>query len=146
MALALVAVFSILAATYALPSWQNAEIKRHATDVSQEYDYIVVGGGTAGLTVADRLSEDGKRNFLVVEYGPLAQDDSFMPLYNSPAPKFMYNLTSVPQTNLNNRTFPVANGVVLGGSSAVNGQFFDRGSAEDYNNWAQFPGNTGWDW
>jgi choline dehydrogenase-like flavoprotein len=66
---------------------------------------------------------------IVVEYGPLAQDDSFMPLYNNPAPKFMYNLTSVPQIHVNNRTFPVANGAVVGGGSAVNGQFFDRGSA-----------------
>jgi choline dehydrogenase-like flavoprotein len=82
----------------------------------------------------------------LIEYGPLAQDDSFMPLYNSPAPEFMYNLTSVPQPNVNNRTFPVANGAVVGGGSAVNGQFFDRGSAEDYNNWAKFPGNSGWDW
>jgi choline dehydrogenase-like flavoprotein len=69
-----------------------------------------------------------------------------MPLYNTPAPEFLYNLTSVPQTHVNNRTFPVANGAVVGGGSAVNGQFFDRGSAEDYDNWAKFPGNSGWDW
>jgi choline dehydrogenase-like flavoprotein len=82
----------------------------------------------------------------VVEYGPLAQDDSFMPLYNTPAPQYMYNLTSIPQRDVNNRTFPVANGAVVGGGSAVNGQFFDRGSAEDYNNWAKFEGNDGWNW
>jgi choline dehydrogenase-like flavoprotein len=69
-----------------------------------------------------------------------------MPLYNVPAPQFMYNLTSVPQVNVNNRTFPVANGAVVGGGSAVNGQFFDRGSAEDYNNWAKFAGNGDWNW
>jgi len=69
-----------------------------------------------------------------------------MPLYNAPSPRFMYNLTSVPQVNVNNRTFPVANGAVVGGGSTVNGQFFDRGSAEDYNNWAKFAGNSGWDW
>jgi choline dehydrogenase-like flavoprotein len=69
-----------------------------------------------------------------------------MPLYNTPAPEYLYNLTSVPQTHVNNRTFPVANGAVVGGGSAVNGQFFDRGSAEDYDNWAKFPGNSGWDW
>jgi choline dehydrogenase-like flavoprotein len=83
---------------------------------------------------------------LLVEYGPLAQDDSFMPLYNTPAAEFMYNLTSVPQGSVNNRTFPVANGAVVGGGSTVNGQFFDRGSAEDYNNWAKFPGNDDWGW
>jgi len=61
MVLVLVAVISLITSTQALPSWQNAEIKRGATDVAQEYDYIIIGGGTAGLTVADRLSEDGKR-------------------------------------------------------------------------------------
>jgi choline dehydrogenase-like flavoprotein len=69
-----------------------------------------------------------------------------MPLWNQPAPQFLYNLTSVPQVNVNNRTFPVANGAVVGGGSAVNGQFFDRGSAEDYDNWVKFSGNEGWDW
>jgi choline dehydrogenase-like flavoprotein len=82
----------------------------------------------------------------LVEYGPLAQDDSFMPLYDNPSRAFWYNLTSVPQRSVNNHTFPVLNGAVVGGGSAVNGQFFDRGSAEDYNNWAKFPGNSGWDW
>lgn len=129
-----------------IPSWKKAEVKRDASGLAKEYDYIVVGAGTAGTTIADRLSEDGRRSVILVEYGPLAQDDSFMPLYNTPAAKFMYNLTSVPQATVNNRTFPVANGAVVGGGSTVNGQFFDRGSAEDYNNWARFPGNNGWDW
>ncbi|KAL5121353.1 hypothetical protein ACEQ8H_000821 [Pleosporales sp. CAS-2024a] len=146
MARTLIIALAFSTIVQALPSWSNAEVKQGATDVAKEYDYIVVGAGTAGTTVADRLSENGKQTVLVVEYGRLAQDDSFMPLYNTPAPEFLYNLTSVPQTNVNNRTFPVANGAVVGGGSAVNGQFFDRGSAEDYNNWAKFPGNSGWDW
>lgn len=83
---------------------------------------------------------------LLIEYGSLAIDDSFMPPFNSPAPRFLYNLTSVPQPNANNRTFAVANGCAVGGGSAVNGQLFDRGSKHDYDNWAAFPGNKGWDW
>lgn len=66
--------------------------------------------------------------------------------HNTPAREFFYNLTSVPQSNVNNRTFPVANGCVVGGGSPVNGQFFDRGSRSDYDNWAKFDGNAGWDW
>ncbi|KAF2679649.1 GMC oxidoreductase [Lentithecium fluviatile CBS 122367] len=129
MAQTLTLALGFLSAVQALPTWSNAVVKRGAADVSQEYDYI-----------------DGKKTVLVIEYGPLSQDDSFMPLYNVPAAQFLYNLTSVPQVNVNNRTFPVANGAVVGGGSAVNGQFFDRGSAEDYNNWAKFSGNSGWDW
>ena len=49
----------------------RSEILRHARDVQESYDYVIVGGGTAGLTVADRLTEDGKTSVLVIEYGEL---------------------------------------------------------------------------
>lgn len=61
MAHTLLIALSFVAVVQALPSWSNAEVKQGATDVAKEYDYIVVGAGTAGTTVADRLSEDGKR-------------------------------------------------------------------------------------
>lgn len=82
----------------------------------------------------------------MIEYGSLALDDSFMPPWNVPAPEFLYNITSVPQPHVNNRTFPVINGRVVGGASAVNGQLHNRGSRHDYDSWAKFPGNEGWDW
>ncbi|KAJ4355151.1 hypothetical protein N0V95_003173 [Ascochyta clinopodiicola] len=82
----------------------------------------------------------------MIEFGSLALDDSFMPPWNVPAPEFLYNITSVPQPNVNNRTFPVINGRVVGGASAVNGQLHNRGSRHDYDNWSKFPGNEGWDW
>lgn len=62
----LVLALGFLTIVQALPSWKNAEVKRGATDVATEYDYIVAGAGTAGTTVADRLSEDGKRKQLLV--------------------------------------------------------------------------------
>lgn len=82
----------------------------------------------------------------MVEFGSLALDDSFMPPWNVPAPDFLYNVTSVAQPHVNNRTFPVINGRVVGGASAVNGQLHNRGSAHDYNNWARFAGNEDWNW
>jgi hypothetical protein len=53
----------------ALPSWKNAEVKQSITDVANEYDYIIVGAGTAGLTVADRLSEDSGRKWTITSLG-----------------------------------------------------------------------------
>lgn len=82
----------------------------------------------------------------MIEYGSLALDDSFMPPWNVPSSDFLYNITSVPQPHVNNRTFPVINGRAVGGASAVNGQLHTRGSKHDYDNIAKFAGNEGWDW
>ncbi|PGH01632.1 hypothetical protein AJ80_08978 [Polytolypa hystricis UAMH7299] len=120
---------------------------RHATlkgrgDLLDEYDFIVVGAGTAGLTVADRLSENGEFSVLVVEYGYLDHSPSITHVggprdLDAPADEYlaatrMYNISSVPQPGLKNTRKPAFCGAVVGESSAVNGMVFDRGSAEDY--------------
>ncbi|KAK3291154.1 uncharacterized protein B0H64DRAFT_43339 [Chaetomium fimeti] len=120
-------------------------------DVDEQYDYIIVGGGTAGLTVADRLSEDGESTVLVVEYGELSDAASirtvrggFMGTSNR---SHMYDIQSVPQTNLRNRTISVLAGKVVGGSSAVNAMMTVRGSAADYTRWGGFFSDTShWSW
>ncbi|MCJ1266131.1 hypothetical protein MMC22_006013 [Lobaria immixta] len=101
--------------------------------LKSSYDFIVVGGGTSGLTVADRLTENPRTSVLVIEYGYLVDGDDavLVPgLLNDT--RYVYNITSVPQQGLNNNTFTVPAGAVVGGGSAVNGMFFDRGSAPDY--------------
>ncbi|KAL2754836.1 hypothetical protein ACRALDRAFT_211543 [Sodiomyces alcalophilus JCM 7366] len=106
------------------------------------YDYIVVGGGTSGLTVANRL-----KSVLVVEYGDFADTIDvtvpFLTTYDQSAR--LYDMVSVPQVHLGNRTADLRIGNVVGGSSAVNGMAWDRGSAQDYDSWAAL-GNPGWDW
>lgn len=130
------------------------------------YDYIVFGAGTAGLTVADRLSETPHNTVLCIEYGYLDhsytirnvqfQCNTDFPPDPIAVPGIYFNLTrfynttSIPLKGLNNRTMNVANGAVGGGSSAVNGMFFDRGSAEDYDSWVAAAGEEyeeewGWD-
>lgn len=111
------------------------------------YDFVIVGGGTSGLTVADRLTE-ADVSVLVIEYGPLDkhEDQVLVPglldLDNTP---YWYNLTSTPQEGLNNRTFQVPAAAVVGGGTVINGMFFDRGTAADYDVWEQL-GNPGWGW
>lgn len=83
---------------------------------------------------------------IVIEYGHLVdQDDRVLVpglLDNTP---YLFNITSVPQRGLNNNTFAVPAGAVVGGGTAVNGMFFDRGSAPDYDAWVKL-GNPGWGW
>ncbi|KAH6633622.1 hypothetical protein C7974DRAFT_175501 [Boeremia exigua] len=111
------------------------------------YDYIVVGGGLTGLTVAARLSEDSSRTVLVIENGYLVDDVSTqVPSYaNSLNVGLMYDITSAPNVNLGGQTKPVYVGNVVGGGSVVNGMAFDRASAADYDAWERL-GNTGWNW
>jgi choline dehydrogenase-like flavoprotein len=81
---------------------------------------------------------------LIVEYGYLDNDQSVLePSRGFPAARNMYNLTSLPQAGLNNRRNQIFSAAVVGGGSAVNGMFGDRGAAIDYDNWEAL-GNPGW--
>ncbi|KAI4929040.1 hypothetical protein J4E85_005664 [Alternaria conjuncta] len=115
--------------------------------LNQTYDYIIVGGGTSGLTVANRLTENGKHTVLVIEYGNLVNDPSILVPANTlsftPTPERYFNFTPVPNPGLNNDTTSPLAAAIVGGSSAVNGMFFDRGSEADYDAWETL-GNKGW--
>lgn len=82
-----------------------------------------------------------------MEYGPLEANLEILTpaigLTNFPAD--MYNYTSLPQPGIRNQTAVLRGGAIVGGGSAVNSMFFDRGSAEDYDNWERL-GNPGWGW
>ena len=112
----------------------------------QGYDYIVVGAGSAGAVVANRLSADARNTVLLLEAGPANHPWSRIPigyarLIANPAANWLY--TSEPEPSTDGRRIPVPRGRLLGGSSAINGQAFVRGQAQDFDSWAQM-GNRGW--
>lgn len=112
----------------------------------QSYDYIVVGAGSAGAALANRISADGRNKVLLLEAGPSSHPWSRIPigyarLITNPAANWLY--ASEPETNTNGRRLPVPRGRLLGGSSSINGMAFVRGQARDFDTWAQM-GNTGW--
>ncbi|KAF1954478.1 choline dehydrogenase-like protein [Byssothecium circinans] len=112
------------------------------------YDFVVAGGGIAGLTVADRLTEDPNVSVLVIEYGPFdQQEDSVMvPGAYFPVPYLWLPLMSTPQTALANTSYGVACGRVVGGGSVVNAMFFHRAGAVEYDAWAQLGATRrGWE-
>ncbi|KAF2466213.1 alcohol oxidase [Lindgomyces ingoldianus] len=130
---------SIVQLTYA--SFHSANVIRAVEQVKEEYDYVIAGGGTAGLTVGDRLSADGKYSVLVIEYGIFGGVLAGM----DPSREFV--IPSIPQAGLNNRSIPVVVGKLVGGSSGINGLQFFRGTKEEYDLWAQVGGNgSTWDW
>ncbi|WYZ41952.1 hypothetical protein EsH8_V_000847 [Colletotrichum jinshuiense] len=137
----------------ALPPRTHSLAKRQVTELRQEYDFVVVGGGTSGLTIADRVSAAfPEKTVLVIEYGKI---EGTVGYYDPPedgrgASRLV--VSSPPVASVNNRTATVILGMTVGGGSAVNGQFLDRGSRYDYDEWArlgspQFDNSSdSWDW
>ncbi|KAF7344762.1 Aryl-alcohol oxidase [Mycena venus] len=116
----------------------------------QEFDFIVVGGGTAGNVVANRLTEDADVRVLVLEAGGSDKDayNSHVPLYGRrlQGSQYDWNFTTTPQAALNDRAIPYPRGFIIGGSSSINLMVYTRGPSEDWDRMARVTGDSGWTW
>ena len=114
------------------------------------YDYIVVGAGTAGCLLANRLSADPTKRVLLIEAG--GNDDYLwvhIPvgyLYCIGNPRTDWRYVTEPEAGLNGRALRYPRGKVLGGSSSINGMIYMRGQQRDYDGWAQALGDARWRW
>lgn len=113
------------------------------------YDYVIIGAGTAGCVLANRLSADPAKRVLLVEAG--GNDDYFwihVPvgyLYTIGNPRTDWCFKTEPQPGLNGRSIGYARGKVIGGCSSINAMIYMRGQKSDYDHWASL-GNRGWSW
>ncbi|KAF8218259.1 pyranose dehydrogenase [Mycena galopus ATCC 62051] len=124
-------------------------------DVAQlpglSYDFVIVGGGTAGNVVANRLTENPNFSVLVLEAGVSNEGviDSTVPFLNGDLLQpniYEWNYTTVPQPGLNGRNIANLRAHILGGCSAHNGMVYTRGSTDDYDRFAAVTGDSGWSW
>ncbi|MGA9854979.1 MAG: GMC family oxidoreductase N-terminal domain-containing protein, partial [Gammaproteobacteria bacterium] len=113
------------------------------------FDYVIVGGGSAGCVLASRLSEDPHTSVCLLEAGGPGRSRlvcvPFSMVMTVPLPFINWGFKTIPQTQLNGRRLYQPRGRVLGGSSALNAMIYTRGHPSDYDAWAA-AGNTGWSW
>ena len=120
--------------------------------MSERFDYVVVGGGSAGCAIANRLSADPSTSVLVLEAG--RSDTRLDPFIHMPAALpypignrlYDWKYESEPEPHMGGRRVYHARGKVLGGSSSINGMIFQRGNPLDYERWAADPGMETWDY
>jgi len=115
-----------------------------------QFDYIIVGAGTAGCLLANRLSANASKRVLLIEAG--RKDDyhwvhipvGYLYCIGNPRTDWLYN--TAPDAGLNGRSLRYPRGKVLGGCSSINGMIYMRGQARDYDQWADITGDTRWRW
>ena len=117
---------------------------------SEAFDYIIVGAGTAGCLLANRLSADPSKRVLLLEAG---KTDNYIWIHipvgylyciGNPRTDWMYQTEPTP--GLNGRSLRYPRGKTLGGCSSINGMIYMRGQSRDYDNWAQITGDDDWTW
>src|SRR3981081_1421261 len=120
-----------------------------ATPIEGEYDYIIVGAGSAGCVLANRLSADAGMRVLLLEAGGMDNWIWFhIPvgyLFSIGNPRSDWMFKTEPEEGLNGRSLNYPRGKVIGGSSAINAMIYMRGQAADYDHWRQL-GLAGWGW
>jgi choline dehydrogenase len=114
------------------------------------FDYIIIGAGTAGCLLANRLSSDASKRVLLIEAG--RKDDyhwihipvGYLHCIGNPRTDWLYN--TEPDAGLNGRSLRYPRGKTLGGCSSINGMIYMRGQARDYDQWGQLLGDPTWRW